>query len=205
MNDDDLEAGLDTRLRHAFDPPPAAAFAEQAARVVDRPAARPLWPWVMAAAALLLVGFLLFDRPARRGPEGHDGRELGAMWAAAFADAVERGFSGGGGGCCEAGFDLSSACQERFAERLEVASAGGVAVVGGYCGLSTGGCMTVLAKHGAEPLCVCIVRREHDPHVELPAGSALHLARREVDDLVLYALSKSPPAAALEQFVVPVQ
>jgi hypothetical protein len=65
--------------------------------------------------------------------------------------------------------------------------------------------MAVLAKHGSEPVCVCVVRAEQDPHVELPPGCALHLARREVGDLVLYALSQSPAPAALEQFVVPVQ
>jgi len=204
MNEhDELDRNLDDQLRAAFAPPPAAAFASQAAAVAQRPVHRPGWPWLLAAAALLLVAFLWFDRPAR-GPEGHDGRELGAMWAAAYEDAVARGFSSGGG-CCEPGFDLRSACQQQFATRLELASAGGVSLVGGYCGLSTGGCMAVLAKQGSEPVCVCVVKKDQDPHVELPPGSPLHLARREVGDLVLYALSQSPAPAALEQFTVPVQ
>lgn len=191
MNENELDRRLDERLRAAFAPPPDEAFAAAAARVVPRPAPRPFWPWLLAAAALLLVGILLWERP-RRGPEGHDGEQLGALWAAAYEDAVARGFEGGRGmgmgmgmGCCEPGFDLGASCQQRFAKRLELHGAGGLQLVGGYSGLSTGGCMAMLARHGGAPVCVCVVRAEQDPRVELPAGSSLHLARRELDGLVL--------------------
>lgn len=218
MNDDDLDRSLDAQLRAAFAPPPAASFAGAAARVARPAGMRRRWQWwLAAAAAALLVWVLAHDRP-RLGPEGHDGRELGALWAAAYADAVTRGFGGTGvggsgvdgggqghGGCCVTSFDLGMACQRRFATRLELAAAGDLTVVGSYRGLSTGGCMAVLARYGDEPVSVCVVRAEDDPRVELPADSPLHLARRELGGVVLYALSNAPPRAALDQFVLPEQ
>ena len=39
--------------------------------------------------------------------------------------------------------------------------------------------------------------------IVMPAGSKLHLARRELGELVLYALSPAPADAALMQFVMP--
>lgn len=206
MNEPDLDRHLDEQLRGSFAPPPAGQFAAMAAAATATGSARPrpLWPWLLAAAALLVVGLLLYPSP-RRGPEGHDGQQLGSLWAAAYHDAMAKGFSSNAasGGCCEPGFDLLQACQQRFSARLDVERDGPVAVLGGYCGLPTGGCMTLLARTEGSPVCVYVVPREHDPHVELPAGSDLHLARRELDGLVLYALSTSPASTTLAEFLVP--
>ena len=218
MNDDDLDRSLDAQLRAAFAPPPAASFAGAAARIARPATARRRWQWWLAAAAAVFLVWVLSPQDRRRlGPEGHDGRELGALWAAAYADAVTRGFGGSGpgggpgggghgpGGCCVTSFDLGMACERRFATRLELAASGDLTVVGSYRGLSTGGCMAVLARYGDEPVSVCVVCAEDDPRVELPADSPLHLARRELGGVVLYALSKAPPRAALDQFVLPEQ
>ncbi|HIE71986.1 MAG TPA: hypothetical protein EYP98_18400 [Planctomycetes bacterium] len=75
---DDL---IDKQLREAFKPPPAEHYGEVASGVTSAP--RPLWMWLAAAAAaLLLVLFALDDGRGPRGPEGHDGRQISAMWVA---------------------------------------------------------------------------------------------------------------------------
>ena len=79
----------------------------------------------------------------------------------------------------------------------------GVRVHGAYAGLSTGGTMALLAETGVTPVCVFVVPRAQDRRVELPPGAEFHLARREVGELVLYALSKSPGSSALAAFVAP--
>ena len=111
--DDDLNDDLiDEQLRQAFAPPPAEHYAEVASGV-SRPV-RPLWTWVVAAAAaLLLVALIWDDRSATRpivGPEGHSGAQLSAMWVAAYDHAIDTGF--GVGGCCEASLDLQAKCRE---------------------------------------------------------------------------------------------
>lgn len=208
MNDPDPDDRLDAMLRDAFAPPPRHTF-ERAARAAI-PAApahhiRPriaAWPWLLTAAALLATLLLAFW-PGRRGPEGHDGAQLGALWAAAYEHALATGFAGGT--CCEGAVDLASTCRQRFATPLQLAQGGDVALHGTYCGLSTGGCMTLLASAGGDPVCVYVVPRSQDPRVQLPPDSPLCLERRELADLVLYALSRSPAAATLRQFTVPTQ
>ena len=59
----------------------------------------------------------------------------------------------------------------------------------------------MIARAGELPMCVYIVRRADDPGVELPLGSDLRLSRRELDDLVLYALAPAPVEATLAAFV----
>ena len=208
MNSDELDDDrLDARLRAAFSPPPNETFAAQARAAVagatiaaHRDARR--WPWffVAAAAAVIAMAFLFLDRPAR-GPEGHDGHELGRMWAAAYEHALAEGF--GGAACCAPDVDLAKICEEKFATRLGLAS-GSVKLLGCYCGdQPTGGCMALLARAGAEPVAVYVLPCDRDPRPELPADSELHLARREVGPLVLYALSKSAVPGTLDEFVVP--
>ena len=107
--------------------------------------------------------------------------------------------------CCEPDIDLPAASLAAYRTRLELARDGDVSLFGCYCGLPTGGSMALLAAAGGTPTCVYVVPRRNDPRVELPAGCSLHLARREVGDLVLYALSQRPGEAALAQFVVPEQ
>lgn len=207
MNDDENDR-LDAMLRDAFAPPPRETF-ERAARAAIPAAPAPrlqpriaTWPLLLAAAALFAT-LLLALWPARRGPEGHDGDQLGALWAAAYEHALATGFAGGS--CCEGALDLASVCRQRFATPLQLAQGSDVALHGTYCGLPTGGCMTLLASAGGDPVCVYVVPRSQDPRVELPPDSPLCLERRELDDLVLYALSRSPAAAALRQFTVPTQ
>lgn len=212
MNTDELEPvrehAVDAVLRAAFTPPPAATFTAVARAAVDaapeRTGQRPRWPWLAAVAAMLVVALLLAVRPAQpvRGPEGHDGAELGAMWVAAYENALAQGFAGGG--CCTPGVDLARTCEEKFASRLGLGPAGSVRLLGCYCGdRPTGGCMVLLARTAGEPVCVYVLPRQHDPHPRLPEGSTLRLARREMGRLVLYALSKPTASDTLGEFVVP--
>jgi hypothetical protein len=205
VDSDALDSALDERLRAEFAPPPPDVFAGAAEQVERRarPRANRRWPWLAAAAALVVVVVIAAVRRPPRGPEGHDGRTLGAMWVAAFEDARAHGFAGPS--CCRPGVDLAEACREMYAVALELRSGSGVSLRGCYCGLPTGGCMALLTESGGAPVCVYVVPRRRDPGVELPAGSALHLARREVGGLVLYALSESPARAVLTGFTVPEQ
>lgn len=193
--DDRLDDALDAQLRAAFAPPPAARFAATA-RAASGVARRPLWPWFAAAAAALLVtiGFLVM-RPAR-GPEGHDGAQLGAMWAAAFEHAEANGF--GSGSCCDPGQDVGMACEQRFSVRLGVGD--GVTLQGCYCGLPTGGCVAALAHTAHGPMGVFLLPRGQDPLPCLPAGSSLQLSRRELGPLVLYAVSRGAATQSLQEF-----
>lgn len=201
MNELELDRRLDDTLRAVFAPPVDGTFAAFAARAAGKRRRAPFWPWLVAAAAMLVVGVLLATWPRTRGPEGHSGKELGAMWAAAYHDAVAQGF--GGVGCCKMGLDLRTACKERFSCGLDVASGSEMALLGTYSGRPTGGAMTLLASMAGAPVCVCVVPQKRDPRVTLPQDSGLHLARREVGDLVLYAVSKAPGSDALASFVLP--
>lgn len=200
---DDLDRDLDARLRAAFVPPPASTFAAAARGAIDGSAPRGrtrVWPWLAAIAAALALVALLLQRP-RRGPEGHGAAELGAMWVAAYEHALDEGFAGTS--CCMPDIDLAKMCEERFAARLGVAP-GSMKLLGCYCGKEPiGGCMALLASSGGEPVAVYVLPCGDDPRPRLPEGSPLHLARREVGPLVLYALSRSAAAATLEDFVVP--
>lgn len=194
MNDP-LDDALDAQLRAAFAPPAAASLAATARAAIGA-TRRPLWPWFVAAAAALLVtiGFLVL-RPAR-GPEGHDGAQLGAMWAAAFEHAEANGF--GSGSCCDNGQDVGMACERRFAVKLGVGD--GVTLHGCYCGLPTGGCVAALAHTPDGPIGVFLLPRGQDPLPSLPAGSALRLSRRELGPLVLYAVSRGAATQSLQEF-----
>lgn len=190
-----LDDAIDARLRAAFAPPSPPQLAAAARAAVAEPAARPLWPWLLAAAALLLV-FGLYALRSPRGPEGHDGAQLGAMWAAAYEHALTNGF--GGGSCCDPQQDFGIVCEQKFAVKLEVA--GGVTLHGCYCGLPTGGGVAVLADTADGPVGVFAVPRGRDPRPRLPAGCPLQLARRELGPVVLYAISRSAPGSSLEPF-----
>lgn len=196
MSSRETDRRIDERLRAAFEPPAPDELAAMAERVsAPSGVRRPLWPLLWAAAALLVVVLLVIgDRPV----VDSDGARLGALWVAAYEDAAARGFTGG---CCETGFDLPAACEEMFSSRIDVVGTGDVAILGAYCGLDTGGCMALIARDGETPVCVYVVPRADDPKVELPASSRLHLARRELGSLVLYALSPAPSGAALTDFV----
>lgn len=199
---DRFDDALDARLRHVFRPPVEAQFADLARAATQAPSWRQhrrWWPWVVAAAAALLTIGMLVLRPSR-GPEGHDGRELGALWAAAFAHAKASGF--GSGSCCDPQLDFGRECERRFSVRLGLDDASALKLHGCYCGLSTGGCVAVLAETSDGPVGVFAVPRSRDPRPVLPAGSRLHLARRELGPLVLYAVSSRANDRALAQFRV---
>lgn len=202
MNETPSDDEIDARLRAAFVPPSASMFADRARAVAVPRQPRTMWPWLLAAAALLVSLALLLPRP-RRGPEGHDAHELGAIWAAAYEHALVNGFSGGS--CCMPGLDLGKACEEKFAVKLGLLDAADVKLLGCYCGLSTGGCMALLARTNGDPVCVYVVPCAQDPKPQLPAGSKLQLARREMGSLVLYALSASVAADTLTGFVGPIE
>lgn len=199
MSDAPNDPRLDDRLRAAFAPPPDAAFRAVATRAVAAARPRPWWPWLVAAAAALLAVVLLLDRP-RRGPQGHDGAELGRVWVTAYADAQRQGFTQS---CCDPTFDLPSRCRQRFATALEVAASSGVDVIGCYCSGPDGGSLILLTRRDGNPGCVCVLPSDSDPGVVLPEGSGLQLARREVGPLVLYALGPTADEVALRQFAVP--
>jgi hypothetical protein len=197
MTTDELDRMTDRLLRTAFQPPPPAAFAAMAATVARSRPQR--WPWLLAAAAVAIAALLWFRHGGRESDQ-RGGLALGAMWVAAYEHAMAQGFEGGS--CCDAVGDLPQACQDRFATQLDIA-AGPVRVLGCYCGLSTGDCMTLLARNDGTPVCVFVVSRAADPLPVLPVGSRYDLARRELGEVVLYALSASVSAATVAEFLVP--
>jgi len=192
---DERDGQLDEQLRAAFSPPAPAHF-ERMARDVTRPT-RPLWPWIVGLAAALLVVAMWLGRPPR-GPEGHDAEQLGALWVAAYEQAVDSGF--GGAGCCDPGSDLAAMCERFCGERLALGDDGRSELLGCYCGGPTGGCLGVMLRVDGEPVCVFVVPREHDPRPALPDDRGLQLTRRELGPLVLYALSPEPRGDALDEF-----
>lgn len=197
MNEHELDARLERELRQAFAPPPAHTFAAAAARVAASKPRR--WPWLVAAAAVVAIAAVAWLQRPRHEP-APSGRELGAMWVAAYEHALSEGFAGDS--CCDRDVDLRRACEERFAARLDL-SPSAVQLLGCYCGLPTGGCMALLTLHGGTPVSVFVLPRAEDPGPQLPPDTRFDLARREVGDLVLYALSESKSAATLVEFVGP--
>ncbi|MBL9077434.1 MAG: hypothetical protein JNL08_08025 [Planctomycetes bacterium] len=201
MTDPLADHDVDGALRRAFAPPPAADFAAIAARAAAAAPMRRPWPWLVSAAAVLLLAVAWWWRPAARGTGEPVGETLGAMWIAAYEHAVADGF--GGGSCCEPDLDLRQACEQRFAAQLDLEPAS-VRLLGCYCGpLPTGRCMALLARTDDTPVCVYVLPRAEDPRPRLPADSRFELARRELGEFVLYALSPSASAATLAEFVVP--
>lgn len=200
MNEDGLTPEVERALRSAFAPPPAEQFAAVARAAAQTPEAARRWPWLVAAAALLAVWLVWWTTPAPRGPEGHDGAQLGALWAAAFHDAERQGF---GMDCCHSGMNLREACRERLGCGLDVAKDARLAVLGTYAGGPTGGGMTLLAQAGSMPMCVCVLPRHRDPRVQLPKDSGLVLGRRELGEVVVYAVAKGDVREALAAFVAP--
>ena len=211
MSHDDLDRHLDEQLRAAFAPPSPdrlAALVREAAEPRRRSLPVPIL--LLGAAAALLLAFAIgrWSAPSAStsstGPAAVSGEELGAMWVAAYEDAVDRGFMNScGAGCAMEGFDLAGACRQRFSAPLQVAADAEVEIVGAYDGLPTGGCMTLLTESKDRPVCVFVLPRSEDPNVELPPGKPFHLARRAVGDLVLYALSEVPGEQALGEFIAP--
>ncbi|MFN3243764.1 MAG: hypothetical protein ACE37K_19815 [Planctomycetota bacterium] len=195
---------IDDLLRAAFVPPPDEAFAamaESARQDAPAPGAapRPLWPWLLAAAAVMLVGVLVFDalqRPDR--PDAYRPAELGAMWAAAYDHAIDTGF--GGGGCCEAPTDLAQRCREVCGQALSFGGRGDVQLLGCYCGLSTGGCLGLMLQVDGAPISVFVLRADQDPRPVLEGRDELVLQRRALGELVLYSIGYERREQALAGF-----
>jgi hypothetical protein len=205
MNHDVTDPEFDRTLRAAFAPPEAAEFAALAAAALAAERQTPRWPWLrwpalLAAAALCVVAALWWSMRPPLGPEGHDGQQLGALWATAFRDAERQGF---GMGCCNAALDVKLACRERFGSALELERGARLQVLGTYAGQPTGGGMALLAQAGSQPVCVCVLPAARDPRVQLPKDSGLVLGRRQVGELVVYAVSVGEVREALAGFVVP--
>lgn len=198
---------IDEQLRAAFAPMPAARLADIARAGIAPARPRVQWlTWLLATAALCMLTFVLAKREGVPAADVvHGDAVLGAMWAAAYEDATGRGLPNccGGGGCGMNGFDLGAACRQRFEAPLEVSNGGDLRLLGAYDGLPTGSCMALVAESGQVPMCVFVMRREHDRGVVLPAEKVLTLARRELGDLVVYGVSRVPVRAALDGFVVP--
>ena len=192
---------IDEQLRAAFAPPEASRFEAMAREVTTAvaPAPRRLWPWLLGLAAAMLVGVLLADalsRPDR--PDRYEGAELGRIWTAAYEHAVENGF--GGGSCCQAPTDLAARCREVCGQALSFAGAGDVELLGCYCGLPTGGCLGLLMQVQGEPVSVFVLPRDRDPRPVLDERDRLRLRRRELGDLVLYAVGPREADEALAGF-----
>jgi hypothetical protein len=154
-----------------------------------------MWPWVVAAAAALLVMALVWDGRSHSGklagptgPEGHDGAQLSAMWVAAYDHAIDSGF--GVGGCCEVSPDLQSKCREVCGAALSFIGNEDMQLLGCYCGgKPTGGCLGLLLQVEGEPVQVFIVPGDRDPKPVLDPKSELSLHRRELGSVVLYSLA----------------
>lgn len=198
MNDptDDM---IDKQLRLAFAPPPAEHYGEVASGVSAAP--RPLWMWLaVAAAAVLLVLFALDDGRGPLGPEGHDGRQIGAMWVAAYDHAIDAGF--GAPGCCESQTDFAEKCREVCGQTLSFGGDEDAKLLGCYCGLPTGGCVGLLLQVRGDPVSVFVVRRDADPRPVLTNREELRLRRRELGSLVLYALAYEERDEVLDSFAL---
>jgi len=204
-DDDPRDARLDAMLRRAYAPPAdetMAAIARSA--TAAEPSRRLPWQWLLAAAALLLTFAIWHVTRPPVGPEGHDGKQLGALWAAAYEHALaNREAADGKRFCCDPSLDFCRTCEQRFAVRLGLGQSGpGVTLRGCYCGLSTGGCVAALIDTAAGPVGVFVLPRAEDPEPELPGLSKLRLARREIGGLVLYAVGGEAvdPKAPLNRF-----
>ncbi|MCA8973073.1 MAG: hypothetical protein KDC98_00045 [Planctomycetes bacterium] len=201
-HDDELDCRLDEQLRAAFAPPPRErlrALATGAVRPRRGPAPWPVW-MLLTAAACMLTWVSARSLESVSKPEE---APLGSMWAAAYEDAVQRGLANCCPGGCGGGFDLAQACRQRFDAQLRMAGDANVELLGAYEGLPTGECMALLAAAGGAPVCLFVLPRAEDRRVELPSGKPFHLSRREVGDLILYAVSESPGSTALDEFVLP--
>lgn len=202
--DEARDARLDAMLRRAYAPPPDELLtqAAQAATVLPR---RGLpWQWLLAAAALLMTFLVWHATKAPVGPEGHDGKQLGALWAAAYEHALANPRAPDGKQfCCDPSQDFCRTCEQRFSVRLGLgAGSAGVTLRGCYCGLSTGGCVAALLETSTGPVGVFVLPRSRDPKPELPSASSLRLARRELGKVVLYAVGghRADPTAPLSRF-----
>lgn len=197
---------FDAELRRAFAPPPEQQFAA-AARSATTPATTPrrlpIPPpsvWLAAAALLALLAWHFASGGARpTGPEGHDGPELGRMWAAAYEDAIDRGF--GAGGCCDGTGEFATICRQVCGRTLRFRDEDGDAsLLGCYRGLPVGCSLCVLVQVDGEPTAVFVLPRDQDPHPTLADRDDLTLQRRTLDDLVLYAVSTEARGDALQRF-----
>lgn len=202
--DDDRDARLDAMLRRAYAPPPDELLAQAAlAATAPRPRGLP-WQWLLAAAALLLTFVIWHATKAPVGPEGHDGKQLGALWAAAYEHALANPRAPDGKPfCCDPSQDFCRTCEQRFSVRLGFGAANaGITLRGCYCGLSTGGCVAALVETSTGPVGVFVLPRSMDPEPELPAATPFRLARRELGGLVLYAVGGTSvdPTAPLAKF-----
>ncbi|MFN9707086.1 MAG: hypothetical protein ACK595_20005 [Planctomycetota bacterium] len=182
---------------------PAVAAAYEALSAATQ-AAGPLDPKTRALVKLALAvgGWLLARGPV--GPEGHDGAQLGAMWAAAYEHALaNRDAPDGKPFCCDPTVDFCGTCEKRFDVRLGFGAIGkNITLRGCYCGLSTGGCIAALVDTTAGPVGVCVVPRGKDPRPQLPPQSPWRLVRRDLGALTLYAVggAAADPAVPLAQF-----
>ena len=195
---------LDRCLREAFTPPTdfdAAAVAQAATR--SAPHSERRWPWLLAAAALL-VTLAIAVWPRSASPIVTDGERLGSMWAAAYQHAIDNVAAEADkpSMCCDPTQDFGAACERRFAVRLTI-DGEDLVVRGCYSGLPTGGCIAAMAETRDGPIGVFVVGRDDDPRPWLPPQAALQLVRRELGPLVLYAVARrqQPPAdVALQRF-----
>lgn len=196
---------IDALLRSAFSPPePAALIGLARAATALPPHGRTSARWWIAAAAFVLavVGWSMLREPV--GPEGHDGKQLGAMWAAAYEHALaNRDAPDGKPFCCDPSVDFCGTCEKRFSVRLGFGpSSSSITLRGCYCGLSTGGCVAALVDTAAGPVGVFVLPRAEDPRPELPTQSPWRLVRRDLGALTLYAVggAAADPSLPLAQF-----
>lgn len=202
MSEEKLDRALDDLLRGAFTPPPEAHFTDLA-RDVSQPVAS-AWPWrtlLLAAAALLVALGLWSRRPHEPHDPSADVPSLGAMWVAAYDEAVRDGNQHPS--CCDPGCDVGQLCREVCGQALCHDGSGAVALVGSYKGGPVGGCAAFVMRADDATVCVFVMPQREDRAVELPRDRQLVVGRRELGDLVLYSVSRPLEIDALAGFALP--
>ncbi|MGE0145061.1 MAG: hypothetical protein AB7I19_16140 [Planctomycetota bacterium] len=197
---DPLDERIDAGLRAAFAAPAVTTFVNIANAATRSSTSRRRFVATAAAAAVFLFVIYLATRPTIVGPEGHDGRQLGALWVAAYAHATTTEEIGA---CCDPGSDLASLCQERFSQQVRFRDGDVAKLCGCYRGLSTGGSVAVLLRRDRQVIGVFVLLATQDPGAKLPLDSDLSMTRRRLGPFALYAIAEAPVDDVLAAFSLP--
>jgi hypothetical protein len=203
---EDQDRRIDDQLRRAFEPPAMVNVVQQVKQRAVPTHRVGLRRWWTAAAALLLTLLVVWTvSKSRPEVETHlAGSSLAALWVDAYKDAVARGIDAPG--CCDPSSSLGARCRELFAASVEIRGTTDVQVCGAYCGRSSGGAVTMLARCGDEPVCVFVVPQNRANEIGLRHGTVVDgvtIHRREPGGLVVFELSRSESPRLLPDLYVP--